>query len=60
MVELSGKGRALNEFSVERIGEEVENNLVMVHGYGASQGFFFRNFDALASRVRVIVIDQLG
>ncbi|KAL5557930.1 hypothetical protein UlMin_034141 [Ulmus minor] len=34
--------------------------LVMVHGYGASQGLFFRNFDALASRFRVIAIDQLG
>lgn len=34
--------------------------LVMVHGYAASQGFFFRNFDALASRFRVIAIDQLG
>ncbi|KAB1203729.1 Abhydrolase domain-containing protein 4 [Morella rubra] len=34
--------------------------LVMVHGYGASQGFFFRNFDALTSRFRVIAIDQLG
>lgn len=34
--------------------------LVMVHGYGASQGFFFRNFDALASRFRIIAIDQLG
>ncbi|KAG7971760.1 hypothetical protein I3843_07G151300 [Carya illinoinensis] len=34
--------------------------LVMVHGYGASQGFFFRNFDALASHFRVIAIDQLG
>ncbi|XP_030527201.2 probable 1-acylglycerol-3-phosphate O-acyltransferase [Rhodamnia argentea] len=34
--------------------------LVMVHGYGNSQGFFFRNFDALASRFRVIAIDQLG
>ncbi|KAM6552070.1 hypothetical protein CsatB_001878 [Cannabis sativa] len=34
--------------------------LVMVHGYGASQGFFFRNFDALASRFKVIAIDQLG
>lgn len=34
--------------------------LVMVHGYGASQGFFFRNFDALARRFRVIAIDQLG
>lgn len=34
--------------------------IVMVHGYGASQGFFFRNFDALARRFRVIAIDQLG
>ncbi|KAK7283394.1 hypothetical protein RIF29_12879 [Crotalaria pallida] len=34
--------------------------LVMVHGYGASQGFFFRNFDALASCFRVIAVDQLG
>jgi len=34
--------------------------LVMIHGYAASQGFFFRNFDVLASRFRVIVIDQLG
>ncbi|KAG9442914.1 hypothetical protein H6P81_018768 [Aristolochia fimbriata] len=34
--------------------------LVMVHGYGASQGFFFRNFDALASRFRIMAIDQLG
>ncbi|PKA59993.1 cardiolipin-specific phospholipase [Apostasia shenzhenica] len=34
--------------------------LVMVHGYGASQGFFFRNFDALSSRFRVIAMDQLG
>ncbi|CAL5087293.1 unnamed protein product [Urochloa decumbens] len=34
--------------------------LVMLHGYAASQGFFFRNFDALANRFRVIAIDQLG
>ncbi|PWA87923.1 1-acylglycerol-3-phosphate O-acyltransferase [Artemisia annua] len=34
--------------------------LVMVHGYAASQGFFFRNFDALAQHFKVIAIDQLG
>ncbi|KAF8406512.1 hypothetical protein HHK36_008601 [Tetracentron sinense] len=34
--------------------------LVMIHGYGASQGFFFLNYDALASHFRVIAIDQLG
>jgi pimeloyl-ACP methyl ester carboxylesterase len=32
----------------------------MVHGYAASQGFFFRNFDTLASRFRIIAVDQLG
>ncbi|XP_010527520.1 PREDICTED: 1-acylglycerol-3-phosphate O-acyltransferase-like [Tarenaya hassleriana] len=40
--------------------KEGSPTLVMVHGYGASQGFFFRNFAALASRFRVIAIDQLG
>ncbi|KAI5596806.1 hypothetical protein POPTR_002G027300v4 [Populus trichocarpa] len=40
--------------------KEDSPTLVMVHGYGASQGFFFRNFDALASRFKVIAIDQLG
>jgi cardiolipin-specific phospholipase len=62
MVQLGGKGRALNEFSVERIGEEVEENLVMLHGYGAGLGFFYRNFEAL-SRVegwKVYALDLLG
>ncbi|ESR48351.1 putative 1-acylglycerol-3-phosphate O-acyltransferase [Citrus sinensis] len=40
--------------------KEDSPTLIMVHGYGASQGFFFRNFDALASRFRVIAVDQLG
>lgn len=40
--------------------KEDSPTLIMVHGYGASQGFFFRNFDALASRFRVIAIDKLG
>jgi pimeloyl-ACP methyl ester carboxylesterase len=31
-----------------------------VHGYGASQGFFFRNFDALAKKFNVIALDQIG
>lgn len=34
--------------------------LVMVHGYGASQGFFYRNFDVLADRFRIVAVDQLG
>lgn len=31
-MKLGGKDRALNEFSVERIGEEADENLVMLHG----------------------------
>ncbi|KAF2196856.1 alpha/beta-hydrolase [Delitschia confertaspora ATCC 74209] len=62
MVELSGKDRALNEFSVERVGEEVEDNLVMLHGYGAGLGFFYRNFEALsrAPGWKVFALDLLG
>jgi cardiolipin-specific phospholipase len=62
MVELSGRGRALNEFSVERIGEEVENNLVILHGYGAGLGFFYRNFEALsrAQGWKLYALDLLG
>ncbi|KAJ4335593.1 hypothetical protein N0V87_005987 [Didymella glomerata] len=62
MVELSGKGRALNEFSVERLGEEVDENLVMLHGYGAGLGFFYRNFEGLsrAEGWKVYALDLLG
>jgi cardiolipin-specific phospholipase len=62
LVKLSGKDRALNEFSVERDGEEVEENLVMLHGYGAGLGFFYKNFEGL-SRVpgwRLYALDMLG
>ncbi|KAK4163190.1 putative cardiolipin-specific deacylase, mitochondrial [Cladorrhinum sp. PSN259] len=62
MVELSGKNRALNEFSVERVGEKVENNLVMLHGYGAGLGFFYKNFEPL-SRLpgwKLYALDMLG
>ncbi|KAH9870940.1 hypothetical protein J1614_006512 [Plenodomus biglobosus] len=62
MVELSGKDRALNEFSVERIGEDVENNLVMLHGYGAGLGFFYRNFESISRSEgwKVYALDLLG
>ncbi|KAF2849788.1 alpha/beta-hydrolase [Plenodomus tracheiphilus IPT5] len=62
MVELSGKDRALNEFSVERLGEDVENNLVMLHGYGAGLGFFYRNFESIsrAEGWKVYALDLLG
>lgn len=62
MVELSGKDRALNEFSIERLGEDVENNLVMLHGYGAGLGFYYRNYESLsrAEGWKVYSLDLLG
>lgn len=54
----SDEARFINTVTFD--SKEGSPTLVMVHGYGASQGFFFRNFDALASRFRVIAIDQLG
>ncbi|KAF2772167.1 alpha/beta-hydrolase [Teratosphaeria nubilosa] len=62
MVQLAGKNRALNEFSVERLGEETENNLVMLHGYGAGLGFFYKNFEALSRMPhwKLYALDMLG
>ncbi|OCK82544.1 alpha/beta-hydrolase [Lepidopterella palustris CBS 459.81] len=62
MVQLSGKNRALNEFSVERVGEDVEQNLVMLHGYGAGLGFFYKNFEGLsrATGWKLYALDLLG
>ncbi|KAF2817514.1 alpha/beta hydrolase [Mytilinidion resinicola] len=62
MVHLSGKNRALNEFSIERIGEPVEQNLVMLHGYGAGLGFFYKNFEGLsrAEGWKLYALDMLG
>ncbi|KAM5446131.1 hypothetical protein MaudCBS49596_006817 [Microsporum audouinii] len=62
MVRLSGDNRALNEFSVERVGEKVENNLVVLHGYGAGLGFFYKNFESLsrAKGWQLYALDLLG
>ena len=62
LVKLSGKNRAINEFSVERVGENVEQNLVMLHGYGAGLGFFYKNFEGLsrAKGWRIYALDMLG
>lgn len=62
MVQLSDKNRALNELSVERIGEETDQNLVMLHGYGAGLGFFYKNFEPLtrAKGWQLYALDMLG
>ncbi|MCJ1250474.1 hypothetical protein MMC30_007702 [Trapelia coarctata] len=62
LVKLSGKNRALNEFSVERVGEEYDQNLIMLHGYGAGLGFFYKNFEGLsrAPGWKVYALDLLG
>ncbi|KAK4487302.1 hypothetical protein RD792_006088, partial [Penstemon davidsonii] len=54
----SNEARLINTVTFD--SKEESPTLVMVHGYGASQGFFFRNFDALAKHFKVIAIDQLG
>ncbi|KAK9384425.1 Alpha/Beta hydrolase protein [Lipomyces mesembrius] len=62
MVKLSGKDRALNEFSVERVGEKADKNLVILHGYGAGLEFFYKTFEPL-SRVKgwhLYALDMLG
>ena len=62
LVKLSGKSRALNEFSIERVGEPVNNNLVMLHGYGAGLGFFYKNFESLSRQPnwKLYALDLLG
>uniref|UniRef100_A0A2N9IXE7 AB hydrolase-1 domain-containing protein n=1 Tax=Fagus sylvatica TaxID=28930 RepID=A0A2N9IXE7_FAGSY len=54
----SNESRFINTVTFD--AKDDSPTLVMVHGYGNSQGFFFRNFDALAKRFRVIAVDQLG
>ncbi|KAK4134729.1 alpha/beta-hydrolase [Trichocladium antarcticum] len=62
MVELSGKNRALNELSIERVGEQADDTLVMLHGYGAGLGFFYKTFEPLSQAPgwRLFALDMLG
>ncbi|KAI0502760.1 Alpha/Beta hydrolase protein [Xylaria bambusicola] len=62
MVELSGKNRGINEFSIERVGEPVDDALVMLHGYGAGLGFYYKNFEPLSRLTgwKIYALDWLG
>ncbi|KAI1386725.1 alpha/beta-hydrolase [Hypoxylon trugodes] len=62
MVTLSGKNRGMNEFSVERVGEQVDDTLVMLHGYGAGLGFYYKNFESLSRSKgwKLYALDWLG
>ncbi|TWU76600.1 hypothetical protein ED733_008082 [Metarhizium rileyi] len=62
LVQLPGKNRALNEICVEREGEEVDETLVMVHGYGAGLGFFYKNLEPITRipGLRLYALDMLG
>eukprot|EP00246_Nothoceros_aenigmaticus_P012293 TRINITY_DN3763_c0_g1_i3.p1 TRINITY_DN3763_c0_g1~~TRINITY_DN3763_c0_g1_i3.p1 ORF type:complete len:378 (+),score=53.43 TRINITY_DN3763_c0_g1_i3:367-1500(+) len=56
----SDEHRFINTLIFDQSAPPNAPTIVLVHGYGASQGFFFRNFDALATHFRVLAIDQLG
>lgn len=55
-VHLGGKNRYLNEISIKSStalrsasSDRSRDNVVILHGYGAGLGFFFRNFEGLTS-----------
>ena len=76
LVQLSGRDRAINELEIIRKDEPVERTLVMLHGYGAGLGLFYRcvslrlymarltdrNFDGLSNvpGTRLYALDLLG
>ncbi|EWC43385.1 hypothetical protein DRE_07712 [Drechslerella stenobrocha 248] len=63
-VRLSDPKNFLNEFSVTRptAASADPHNLVILHGYGAGLGFFYKNFDALSRRSgwSMYALDLLG
>ncbi|ANB13425.1 Cld1p [Sugiyamaella lignohabitans] len=55
-------GNFINEFQISRSNENVKHELVVLHGYGAGLGFFYKNFEEMSSRAgwRVHALDLLG
>lgn len=62
MVQLPGKDRAINEVCVEKVGEPADETLVVVHGYGAGLGFFYRNMEPMSRMPgwKMYALDMLG
>lgn len=62
LVPLSGKDRCINEFAVSRPADPHTQDLVILHGYGAGLGFFYRNYDPLSRRPgwKLWALDLLG
>ena len=56
----------LHEFAIESAGNDVTTSgktLVMMHGYGAGLGFFYKNFDGLSDGLpgwNIYALDWLG
>ncbi|PHH82489.1 hypothetical protein CDD82_5825 [Ophiocordyceps australis] len=65
LVQLSGKNRALNQVCIQHAGlssTPPDETLVMIHGYGAGLGFFYKNLEPI-SRIpglRLYALDMLG
>ena len=62
MIRLSGTDRSMNQFSVERIGEQTKHNLVLLPGYGSGLAFFYKNLEVLSREPgwKVYALDWLG
>lgn len=56
---LSGRNRAINEVEIIRKDEAIERNLVILHGYGAGLGLFYR-YLSLVARILDFVICVFG
>lgn len=57
LVELSGRNRAINEVEIVRKDELVERNLVILHGYGAGLGLFYRYFHPFPRVMKLLDFD---
>ncbi|KAI5207266.1 alpha/beta-hydrolase [Aureobasidium subglaciale] len=52
----------INEFSVEHAEQDTKHNLVMLHGYGAGLGLFYKNFEPFSrsKNWKLYALDLLG